>query len=144
MPFGTPSGDHSAESPLSAFSSCHWAPLRPPAHLRCAGLSSHFLSQADRPHLSDLNFLCQGFIHSLCFYTFVVDVTKGSPLLPACFFPFHSLQMYAYVCRIWLADRMDVRLVSYKRDLGVWMFPGVRRVRFLLAIPLKLNALFVP
>jgi len=37
-----------------------------------------------------------------------------------------------------------VRLVSYQRDLGVWMFPGVRRVRFLLAIALKLNALFVP
>jgi len=37
-----------------------------------------------------------------------------------------------------------VRLVSYQRDLGVWMFPGVRRVQFLLAIVLKLNALFVP
>jgi len=36
-----------------------------------------------------------------------------------------------------------VRLVSYQRDLGVWMFPGVRRVRFLLAIALKLNAVFV-
>jgi len=37
-----------------------------------------------------------------------------------------------------------VRLVSYQRDLGVWMFPGVRRVRFLLAIALKLNAVLVP
>ena len=35
-------------------------------------------------------------------------------------------------------------LVSYKRELEVWMFPGVRRVRFLLAIALKLNAVFVP
>ena len=37
-----------------------------------------------------------------------------------------------------------MRLVSYQRDLGVWMFPGVRRVPFWLAIALKLNALFVP
>jgi len=37
-----------------------------------------------------------------------------------------------------------VRLVSYQRDLGVWMFPGVRRIRFLLAIALKLNAVIVP
>jgi len=37
-----------------------------------------------------------------------------------------------------------VPLVSKQRDLGVWMFPGVRRVRFLLAIALKLNAVFVP
>jgi len=37
-----------------------------------------------------------------------------------------------------------VRLVLYQRDLGVWMFPGVRGVRFLLAIVLKLNAVFVP
>jgi len=36
-----------------------------------------------------------------------------------------------------------VLLVSYQRDLGVWMFPGVRRVWFLLAIGLKLNAVFV-
>ena len=28
-------------------------------------------------------------------------------------------------------------------DLAVLMFPGVRRVRFLLAIALKLNVLFV-
>jgi len=33
---------------------------------------------------------------------------------------------------------------SHTRDLGVWMFPGVRRVLFLLAIVLKLNAVFVP
>jgi len=37
-----------------------------------------------------------------------------------------------------------VRSVSYQRDLQVWMFPGVRRVLFLLAIALKLNAVFVP
>jgi len=36
-----------------------------------------------------------------------------------------------------------MRFVSYQRDLGVWMFPGVRRVWFLLAIALKLNAVFV-
>jgi len=36
-----------------------------------------------------------------------------------------------------------VRLVSYQRDLGVWMFPGVSRAWFLLAIALKLNAVFV-
>jgi len=52
--------------------------------------------------------------------------------------------MYEYVRRIWLGDRRDVRLVSYQRDLGVWMFPRVRRVRFLLAIALKLNDGFVP
>ena len=37
-----------------------------------------------------------------------------------------------------------MRLVLYQRALGVWMFPGVRRTRFLLAIALKLNAVFVP
>ena len=52
--------------------------------------------------------------------------------------------MYEYLRRIWLGDRRDVRLVSYQRDLGVWIFPGVRRVWFLLAIALKLNAVFVP
>jgi len=52
--------------------------------------------------------------------------------------------MYKYVRRIWLGDRRDVRLVLYQRDLGVWMLPGVRRVRFLLAIVLKLNGVFVP
>jgi len=49
-----------------------------------------------------------------------------------------------YVHRIWLGAKRDVRLVSYQRDLGVWMFPGVRRIGFLLAIALKLNAVFVP
>ena len=52
--------------------------------------------------------------------------------------------MYKYVRRIWLGDRQDVRLVSCQRDLGVSMFPGVRRVRFFFAIELKLNAVFVP
>jgi len=52
--------------------------------------------------------------------------------------------MYKYVRRIWLGDGRDLRLVSYQRDLGVWMFPEVRSVRFLLAIALKLNAVFVP
>ena len=103
-PLATPHKSHL----LSTFSSCHRAPLRPPAPLRCVGPYSHFLAQANPRHLSDVNFLCQGFIHSLCFYTFIVDVTKGSPLIPACFFPFHSLQMYAYVCRIWLGDRWNV------------------------------------
>jgi len=56
-----------------------------------------------------------------------VDVTKGSPLLPACFFPFYHLRMYVYVREIWLGDRRDVRLVSYQRALGHWMFPGMRR-----------------
>jgi len=37
-----------------------------------------------------------------------------------------------------------VRLVSYQRDLGVCMFPEVRRVLFLLAIGLKLNGVFIP
>jgi len=73
-----------------------------------------------------------------------VDVTKGSPLLPACCFPFYFLRVYEYVCTIWFGDRREVRLVSYQRDLGVWMFPGVRRIWFLLAIALKLNAVFVP
>jgi len=96
-------------------------------------------------HLSDVIFLCQGFIHFFCLPSWLfVDVAKGSPLLPACFFPFYILRMYVYVRRIWLGDRRDVRLVSYQRDLGVWMFPGVRRIGFLLAIVLKLNAVFVP
>jgi len=69
------------------------------------------------------------------------DVAKGSPLLPTCFFPFYFFQMYKYVCRIWLGDRRDVRLVSYQRDLGVWMFPGVRRVGFVLAISLKMHVI---
>ena len=48
--------------------------------------------------------------------------------------------MYVYVRRIWLGDGRDVRLVSYQRDLGVWMFPGVRRVGFLSAILLNMHA----
>jgi len=72
------------------------------------------------------------------------DVTKGSPLLPACFFLFYFLRMYEYVRRIWLGDRRDVRLVSYQRYLGVWMFLGVRRAGFLSAILLKMHAVFVP
>jgi len=52
--------------------------------------------------------------------------------------------MYEYVSGIWLGNGRDVRLVPYQRDLGVSMFPGMRRVRFLLAIALKLNAVFVP
>ena len=51
--------------------------------------------------------------------------------------------MYKYVRRILLGNRRDVRLVLYQRDLGVWIFPGVRRIRFLLAIALNLNAVFV-
>jgi len=52
--------------------------------------------------------------------------------------------MYEYVPRVWLGDKRDLRFVSEQRDLGVWIFPGVRRTRFLLAIVLKLNAVFVP
>jgi len=91
------------------------------------------------------NFPLSG-VHIFPLFTLSVfaDVAKGSPLLPACFFPFYFLLVYEYVRRIWLCDRRDVRLVSYQRDLGVWMFPGVRRIRFLLAISLKLNAVFVP
>jgi len=73
-----------------------------------------------------------------------VNVTKSSPLLPACFFPFYFLWVYVYVRRIWLGDRQDVRLVSQQREVGVWMFPGMRSIRFLLAIVLRLNAVFVP
>ena len=66
-----------------------------------------------------------------------MDVSKGSPLFPACFFPFYILRIYQYVRRIWLGDRPDVRLVSYHRDLGVWMFPEVRRVRFFVGHTVK-------
>jgi len=69
------------------------------------------------------------------------DVAKGSPLLPACFFPFYFLRMYKYVRRVWLGDGRDVQLVSYKRDFAVWMFPRVRRVGFVLAISLKMHVI---
>jgi len=72
------------------------------------------------------------------------DVTKGSPLLPACFFPFYILRVYMYICGIWLGNRRDGRLVSYQRDLGVWMFHGVRRAEFLSAISLKMHVVFLP
>jgi len=61
--------------PLTLVASIHY-PILPsgtassPAPLRCASPYSHFLAQADPPHLSDLNSLCQGFTHSLCFYIF--------------------------------------------------------------------------
>jgi len=73
-----------------------------------------------------------------------VDVTKGSPHLPAAFFPFYFIRVLVYVGGIWLGDRRDVPLVLYERDLGVGMCPRVRRIWFLLAIALKLNAIFVP
>ena len=72
------------------------------------------------------------------------DVTKGSPLLPACFIPFYFLRVYLYIRGIWLGDRRDMRLVSYQRDLRVWMFLVVRRAGFLSAISLKMHAVFVP
>jgi len=72
------------------------------------------------------------------------DVTKGSPLLPASFFPFYFLWVNMYIRGIWLGHRRDVRLVSFQRDLGVWMFLEVRRVGFLSAILLKIHAVFVP
>jgi len=36
-----------------------------------------------------------------------------------------------------MGNGQDVRLVSYQRDLGVWMFPGVWRKGFLLAILIR-------
>jgi len=72
------------------------------------------------------------------------DVTKGSPLLPACFLPVYFLRVYEYIRGIGLGDRREVRLVSYQRDLGVWMFLGVRRAGFLSAISLKMHAVSVP
>jgi len=73
-----------------------------------------------------------------------VDVAKDSPLLPACFFLFYFLHMYVYARRIWLSDRSYVQLVSYLRDLGVWMFHGVRRNRVFVGHSDKLHAFFVP
>jgi len=58
-----------AHTPYTVLS-CHRAPLHPPALLRHADPYSHLLAQADTRHLLDVNFLCQGFIHLLCFYTF--------------------------------------------------------------------------
>jgi len=77
-------------------------------------------------------------------FLYFVDIAKGSLLLPACFFPFYFLRVYVYIRGIWLGEGQDVWLVSYQRDLGVWMFPGVRRVGFLSAISLKRHAVFVP
>ena len=37
-----------------------------------------------------------------------------------------------------------MRLVSYQRDLGVWIFPGMRRFWFFVAISLRCMLLFVP
>ena len=74
----------------------------------------------------------------------VADVAKGSPLLPAFFFPFYFLRMYVYVRRIWLGDRRDVQLVSYKRNLRVWMFHRVRRNWAFVGHSDKLHAFFVP
>jgi len=73
----------------------------------------------------------------------VADVAKGSSLLPAYFFPFYFLGIYVYVRMNWLGDRREVRLVSYQRDLGVWMFPGVRRNRVFVGHSDKLHAFFV-
>jgi len=36
-----------------------------------------------------------------------------------------------------MGDRRDVRFISYQRDLGVWIFPGMRRKGFLLAISIR-------
>jgi len=78
--------------------SCHRAPLRSPVPLRRAGPHSHFLAQADTHHLSELTFLCLGFINSFCLPLWLfVEVTQASPLLPAWFFPFYFLRMYVYV-----------------------------------------------
>jgi len=74
----------------------------------------------------------------------VADVAKGSPLLPAGFFPFYFLRVYMYIRRIWLDDRRDVQLVLYQSDLGVWIFPGVRRNSVFVGHRDMLHALFVP
>jgi len=36
-----------------------------------------------------------------------------------------------------MGDRRDVRLVSYLTNLGVWMFPGVRRKGVSLALSIR-------
>jgi len=43
-----------------------------------------------------------------------------------------------------MGDRRDVRLISYQRDLGVWMFPGVRSNGVFVGHSVKLHAVFVP
>ena len=67
--FGTPTRAPSLESPPFTCPSCHRSPLRSPAPLRCAGPHPHLLGQANTRRLSDVIFLCLGFIHFLCFYT---------------------------------------------------------------------------
>jgi len=74
-------------------------------------------------------FFVRGLYFSFVLILSVADVAMGSPLLPACFFPFYFIRMYVYVHRIWLVNRRDVGLVSHQRDLGVWMFPGIKRNR---------------
>jgi len=86
----------------------------------------------------------RGLYFSFILILSVADVAKGSPLLPACFFPFYFHRMYVYVRGIWLGYRRDVRLISYQRDLGVGMFPGVRRNRVFVGHSHKLHAFFVP
>ena len=62
---------HTPRGPRIRVSSIHY-PILPsgtalfPAPLRRAGPHSHFLAQADTRHLSDVIFLCQGFIHFFC------------------------------------------------------------------------------
>ena len=45
-------------------------------------------------------------VHTFLLFTLLVyvDIAKGSPLLPACFFPFYFVCMYEYVRRIWWGD----------------------------------------
>jgi len=64
--FGTPSGHLAPESPPYTVLSCHWSPFCPPAPLSRAGPYFHFLALADTRQLSDIIFLCQGFIHFFC------------------------------------------------------------------------------
>jgi len=65
------------------------------------------------------------------------DVSKGSPPFPAGFFLLGFVPIYEYLGRIWLCDSRGVLLVLYKRDLGVGIFPGVRRTGFLSAISIR-------
>jgi len=103
------------------------------------------------PKLLQISVIFQGYISfvrgsyfSFVLILFVAVVAQGSPLLPACFFPVYFLCIYMYVSRIWVRNRREVRLVSYHRDFGVWMFAGGRRIRVFVGHSNKLHAVFVP
>jgi len=97
-PFGTPSGDRSPGWPPYTVLPWQWAPLRPPAPLRRAGPYFHFLAQADTHHLSDIIFLCQGFIHSFCSpFWFFGRCSEGFSS-PSCLLLSILLPWYVSVC----------------------------------------------